>query len=140
MAVYCKAEQDPFVDATGRASLVLLARLRSTRKTSTTLRMTHRAEIMMKYFVYILVNRDNSVMYVGITGDLNRRIKEHKNEQIDGFTKKYHVHKLVYYEEYSEVNQAIAREKQIKGWKREKKNQLVQTKNPNFDAWSYSTV
>jgi putative endonuclease len=79
-------------------------------------------------------------MYVGITGDLNRRIKEHKNEQIDGFTKKYHVHKLVYYEEYSEVNQAIAREKQIKGWKREKKNQLVQTKNPNFDDWSYSTV
>jgi len=88
------------------------------------------------YYVYILTNKTDTVMYIGVTNDLRRRLCEHKNEQIEGFTKRYHVHKLVYYEEYHEINDAIAREKQLKGWKREKKNALVATKNPNLDDWS----
>ena len=88
------------------------------------------------YYVYILTNKTDTVMYIGVTNDLQRRLCEHKNEQIEGFTKRYHVHKLVYYEEYHEINDAIAREKQLKGWKREKKNALVLAKNPNLDDWS----
>ena len=87
------------------------------------------------YFVYILTNKTDKVMYVGVTNDLARRIREHKSEQIDGFTKKYHVHKLVYFEEYTEINDAIAREKQLKGWKREKKNKLVEASNPEWNDW-----
>ena len=79
-------------------------------------------------------------MYIGVTNDLQRRIYEHKKEQIEGFTKKYHIHKLVYYEEYSEINDAIAREKQLKCWTRAKKNWLVETKNPNWDDWSEGFV
>lgn len=71
-------------------------------------------------------------MYVGVTNDLNRRLYEHKNGLVDGFTKKYNVHKLVYCEETQSIDDAIAREKQIKGWKREKKNQLVETVNPKW--------
>jgi putative endonuclease len=74
-------------------------------------------------------------MYIGVTNDLKRRLYEHKSDQIKGFTNKYQVHKLVYFEEYSEVNQAIAREKQLKGWVRSKKNQLVEKKNPNWNDW-----
>ena len=72
-------------------------------------------------------------MYIGITNNLRRRLNEHKNEQIEGFTKKYHVHKLIYFEEYSEVNDAIAREKQLKHWKRVKKKLLIESKNPNWN-------
>ena len=85
------------------------------------------------YYIYILTSKDNAVMYIGVTNDLHRRLCEHKNERIEGFTKKYHVHKLVYFEEYSEINLAIAREKQLKAWTRAKKNLLVQTQNPNWD-------
>ena len=88
------------------------------------------------YYVYILTNNSDSVMYVGVTNDIVRRVWEHKTEVVDGFTKKYRVHKLVYFEEYSDVNEAIAREKQIKGWSRDKKNTLVKTKNPLFEDLS----
>ena len=84
------------------------------------------------YYVYILVNQTNRVMYVGITNDLQRRLYEHKNELIKGFTKRYHVHKLVYYESYRDVGDAIAREKQIKGFLRARKNQLVETMNERW--------
>ena len=67
------------------------------------------------YYVYILTNSNNKVMYVGVTNDLQRRLYEHKNELIDGFTRKYHVHNLVYYESHKWVKDAILREKQIKG-------------------------
>ena len=87
------------------------------------------------YYIYILTDKTDKVMYIGITNDLKRRLYEHKNEQIEGFTKKYHVHKLVYYEEYSEVNEAIAREKQLKRWIRANKNRLVESKNPNRNDW-----
>ena len=87
------------------------------------------------YYVYILTTKNNSVLYIGVTNNLRKRLKEHKNEQVDGFTKKYHVHKLVYFEEYKEIISAIAREKQLKSWIRAKKNQLIETKNPNWNDW-----
>ncbi len=73
------------------------------------------------YYVYILSNQTNTVLYIGVTNDLHRRLYEHKSGQINGFTQKYHIHKLVYFEEYTEVNYAIAREKQLKNWVRSKK-------------------
>ncbi len=88
------------------------------------------------YYIYILTNKNNNVMYIGVTNDLMRRLYEHKNELIDGFTKKYHVHKLVYYEEYSNALGAIEREKQLKGFLRKKKNELVETVNPLWEDLS----
>ena len=88
------------------------------------------------YYVYILTNKSNKVMYVGVTNDLQRRLYEHKAELIDGFTKRYHVHKLVYYEEYNDINDAIRREKQIKGLSRTKKNALVEIMNPLWRDFS----
>ena len=90
----------------------------------------------MIYYVYILTNKNNNVLYIGMTNDLRRRLYEHKSEQLDGFTKKYNVHKLVYFEEYSDVDYAIAREKQLKKWLRLKKNSLIETQNPNWDDLS----
>ncbi len=87
---------------------------------------------MNDYYVYILTNSSNKVMYIGITNNLERRVFEHKHELIDGFTKRYHVHRLVFYEQTSDVNAAIAREKQLKGWVREKKNRLVESQNPQW--------
>ena len=84
------------------------------------------------YYVYILTNYTNSVMYIGMTNDLTRRISEHKSGLIEGFTKKYHVHKLVYFESTEDVNNAIKREKQLKGWTRAKKNALAETVNPEW--------
>jgi len=77
------------------------------------------------YYVYLLTNWNNHVMYVGVTNDLHRRIYEHRNNLLEGFTKKYNVHKLVYFEETADVNSAIARETEIKKWRRQKKNDLV---------------
>ena len=84
------------------------------------------------YYVYILTNKSNKVMYIGITNDLQRRLYEHKNELVDGFTKKYHVHKLVYYESHKYVKDAILREKKLKGLLRIRKNELVETMNPEW--------
>ena len=85
------------------------------------------------YCVYILTNTSNSVLYIGVTSDLTRRICEHKNEKIEGFTSKYRVHKLVYVERFVHPDTAIAREKQLKGWTREKKNRLIENANPFWD-------
>jgi len=84
------------------------------------------------YYVYMLTNKNNNVLYTGVTNDLKRRLYEHKNKFVDGFTKKYNVYKLVYYEITNDVNSAIAREKQIKGWTRTKKNALVESKNSQW--------
>ena len=84
------------------------------------------------YYVYILTNKSNKVMYIGTTNDLQRRLYEHKNELVDGFTKKYHVHKLVYYESHKYVKDAIIREKKLKGLLRIRKNELVETMNPEW--------
>ncbi len=82
------------------------------------------------YYVYLLTNWNNRIMYVGVTNDLSRRLYEHENKLIAGFTAKYNLNKLVYFEEAQDVNVAIAREKEIKKWRREKKNQLVNGDNP----------
>ena len=82
------------------------------------------------YFVYILSNWDDSVVYVGITSNLPRRMFEHRQGLADGFTKKYNVHKLVYFEHTSDIYSAISREKQLKKWNRAKKNALIQEMNP----------
>jgi putative endonuclease len=89
-----------------------------------------------KYYVYLLTNWNNKVMYIGVTNDLERRIYEHKNKMIKGFTEKYNVRKLVYFEETQDINTAIEREKEIKKWRREKKNRLVNYMNPNWDDLS----
>ena len=89
-----------------------------------------------QYYVYFLTNWDNKVLYVGVTNDLKRRVYEHKNGLTEGFTRKYHVHKLVYYEVAEEIESAILREKQIKGGSRQKKNELVEKFNPKWeDLW-----
>ena len=82
------------------------------------------------FYVYILTNWNDTVMYIGMTNNLERRLYEHKNKLVEGFTKKYNVNKLVYYEHGTDVHAAIAREKEIKRWRREKKNNLVMTMNP----------
>jgi putative endonuclease len=84
------------------------------------------------YFVYILSNWDDTVLYIGVTGNLQRRLYEHRNGLADGFTKKYNVHKLVYYECTKDVYSAISREKQLKKWTRIKKNTLVSAQNPQW--------
>ena len=84
------------------------------------------------YYVYILTNKSNRVLYIGVTNNLPRRMIEHKNEQIEGFTKRYHLHKLVFFEEFSDINDAIACEKRLKHWTRAKKNALIESQNPNW--------
>ena len=84
------------------------------------------------YYVYLLTNWNDKVMYVGMTNNLERRVYQHKHKLIKGFTSKYNVHKLVYFEHFGDVQAAIAREKQIKKWRREKKNNLVIESNPEW--------
>jgi putative endonuclease len=92
--------------------------------------------VIGRYYVYLLTNWNDKVMYVGVTNNLERRIYEHKNKLIKGFTEKYNVNKLVYFEETQDVTAAIEREKEIKKWRREKKNQLVNLMNPKWDDLS----
>lgn len=87
---------------------------------------------MKSYFVYILTNISNRVLYVGVTNNLERRIYEHKNKIIEGFTKKYNLTKLVYIECFNNTEDAIAAEKKIKGWLRIKKIKLIESKNPEW--------
>lgn len=85
-----------------------------------------------------MANWNNKVIYVGVTNNLERRAYEHKNKLVDGFTKKYNLTKLVYFEQFSKVEDAIAAEKKIKGWIRSKKNALIESINPNWDDLSLS--
>ena len=91
------------------------------------------------YYVYLLSNWNNKVLYIGVTNNLERRITEHKQKLIPGFTEKYNVNKLVYFEHTEDVISAISREKQLKKWRREKKNALVNSVNPGWkdlsDEW-----
>lgn len=81
------------------------------------------------YYVYIL-SSDSGTLYIGVTNDLSRRISEHKQGLVEGFTKKYKCHRLIYYEYYTDVNAAIVREKQLKNWNRDKKENLIKQLNP----------
>jgi putative endonuclease len=83
------------------------------------------------YYVYILTN-SSRMLYIGVTGDLERRMFEHQNKRVPGFSPKYNFHKLVYWESFGNVNDAIAREKTIKGWLRSKKVALIQSSNPQW--------
>lgn len=84
------------------------------------------------YYVYIISNWTSSVIYIGVTNDLIRRMYEHRNKLVDGFSKKYNLAKLVYYEQTTDVRSAIEREKQLKKWRREKKNTLIAGLNPQW--------
>jgi putative endonuclease len=88
---------------------------------------------MRQYYVYILSNKYNNVLYTGVTNNLTRRISEHKSKSLDGFTKKYNLTKLVFFEQFGQVDDALSAEKKIKGWVRLKKNQLVESINPSWD-------
>lgn len=86
----------------------------------------------MSYYVYILTNKSNRVLYTGMTNNIKRRLYEHKNKLVEGFTAKYNVNKLVYVEEFNTSIEAITAEKVIKGWVRIKKIKLVESKNPDW--------
>ena len=87
---------------------------------------------MKTYYVYILASKRNGTLYTGITNDLARRVIEHKSGLIKGFTKKYSVNKLVYFESTNDVNAAILREKRLKKWKRQWKIELIEKSNPDW--------
>ncbi len=91
------------------------------------------------YHIYMMSNKTDKVLYIGVTNDLERRVFEHKNKSIEGFTARYNLIKLVYFEETSDINSAIAREKQLKGWLRKRKNELIESINPGWkdlsDDW-----
>lgn len=88
--------------------------------------------IMKKYYVYILTNFRDTTFYIGVTNNLSKRLLEHKNKLIKGFTSKYNLNKLVYFEETSDIKSAIQKEKQLKNWRREWKINLIKNKNPNL--------
>ena len=91
--------------------------------------MAHRGP--RSYFVYIL-SSDRGVLYVGVTNDLQRRLAEHQKGKVAGFTSRYKIHRLVYFEKTGDIHSALEREKQLKGWRREKKLALVRKANPRF--------
>jgi putative endonuclease len=84
------------------------------------------------YYVYILASKRSGTLYIGVTSNLVKRVYEHKNDLTDGFTKKYKVHNLVYYETTDDVESAIRREKQLKRWKRDWKIELIEKQNPEW--------
>ena len=85
------------------------------------------------YVVYVLANKKNGTIYIGVTGDLKRRMIEHRNGLVEGFTQKYDVKKLVYIEQCQYVDKAITREKRLKNWKREWKIALIEERNPDWN-------
>jgi len=87
---------------------------------------------MKQYYVYILSNKTATVIYIGVTGDLRKRVWQHKSKEIDGFTKEYNVDRLVYYEDTTDIKRALEREKQLKKWNREWKDNLIKEKNSDW--------
>jgi putative endonuclease len=96
---------------------------------------------MKNYCIYILTNKNNKVLYVGVTNNLTRRIWEHRSKLIEGFTKKYNVDKLVYYEVFDNPAEAIKREKQLKAGSRKKKVELINKLNPEWkDLYNFEII
>ena len=87
----------------------------------------------MRYWVYIMGSDNGNAIYIGVTNNLDRRVWEHKEGRIEGFTKRYRCHKLLYFEEFADIRYAIAREKQLKRWGRDKKESLIASINPDRD-------
>ncbi len=85
-----------------------------------------------QYYVYILANKRNGTIYIGVTNNLKRRVGEHKEDLIEGFTKKYRIHNLVYFESYNDIKDALTREKRSKKWNREWKIKLIEEMNPDW--------
>ena len=92
---------------------------------------------MQSSFVYIITNKNKTTLYIGITNDLSRRLKEHQSGNGSKFTKRYGLEFLIYFEEFTDIELAITREKQLKGWTRSKKNKLIETLNPNWEFLNY---
>ena len=88
------------------------------------------------YYVYLLASSQNGMVYIGVTNSITRRLEEHQTGLTDGFTRRFGIRKLVYYETFLDVDNAIAREKQLKRWSRKKKNDLVESKNPAWEDLS----
>jgi len=88
---------------------------------------------MKDYYVYILASKENGTLYIGVTNNLLKRVNEHKNNLVEGFTKKYQVHNLVYFEHFVNVSSAINREKQLKKWNRQWKIHLIEKENPQWN-------
>jgi putative endonuclease len=86
-----------------------------------------------KHYVYMMSNKHRNVLYVGVTNNLKRRVYEHENGLDKGFSKKYNCHYLLFFEEFQSINLAIKREKEIKGWRRDKKDALIKSINPQFN-------
>lgn len=95
---------------------------------------------MKDYYIYILTNKKNGTLYIGVTNNLMRRIYEHKNGIVKGFTKKYNLDKLVYFEQTTDINAAIMREKRLKKWNRDWKLKLIESINPEWKDLSESFV
>lgn len=95
---------------------------------------------MKNYYVYILTSHRNGTLYIGVTSNLIRRIQEHKASIAKGFTEKYNVHNLVYYEQTNDVNSALAREKSLKKWNRDWKIQLIEKDNPNWNDLYFDII
>lgn len=96
---------------------------------------------MKSYFVYILASQRNGTLYIGVTSNLIKRIWEHRNNVVEGFTKKYKVHSLVYFEQTDNVNSALRREKQLKNWQRKWKLALIEKENPKWiDLYDKITI
>ena len=89
-------------------------------------------KLMAKNYVYIMTCSSQAALYIGVTSDISKRLEEHKEGKYEGFTKKYNLHKLVYFEEHSEMYKAIKREKQLKWWKRSWKEELINSINPEW--------
>lgn len=91
-----------------------------------------------QYYIYFMMSDNRNALYIGVTDNLERRVKEYQSGTIPGFTRKYCCTNLVYYETYSDVDEAIAREKKLKKWSRAKKETLIQTTNPHYEDLSLS--
>jgi putative endonuclease len=87
---------------------------------------------MKTFYIYIMASKKNGTLYIGVTNDLRRRVWQHKNDMLEGFTKKYGVHYLVWYEATNDVQEAIQREKQMKKWNRQWKINLIESENPEW--------
>ena len=103
----------------------------ASRLLSATMAVWCRNIVKKTYHVYIMSNV-SKMLYTGVTNDLEHRVFQHKTKEVDGFTKKYNIHRLVYFEAFGEIREAIAREKQIKGWLRAKKVALIESVNPEW--------
>ncbi len=95
---------------------------------------------MRAYYVYMMANKHNTVLYIGVTNNLLRRVREHKMGVNEGFTKRYNCHKLVWYQELHNINEAIRLEKRMKKWKREYKENVIREMNPEWKDLYYELI